>query len=71
MHLHSVNMSTEWSSMARRARDSVAPLRRSSAGWNACEDVRGVDDEEFKKQSTLAVNDMKLLFPRQYPILYS
>ena len=30
-------VSTEWSrcpgSMARRGRDSVAPLRRSSAGW--------------------------------------
>jgi len=37
MHSQSMGASAEWSrclgSMARRARDSVAPLRRSSAGW--------------------------------------
>jgi len=37
VHLHSMNMSTELSrrpySMTQRARDSVVPLRRSSACW--------------------------------------
>jgi len=37
VHSHSMGVSTEWSrclsSMAWLARDSVAPLRRSSAGW--------------------------------------
>jgi len=37
VHSHSMGVSAEWSrclgSTARRARDSVAPLRRSSAGW--------------------------------------
>jgi len=37
VHSHSMGVSTEWNrcpgSMARRARDSVAPLRGSSAGW--------------------------------------
>ena len=35
--VHDEQVSDEWSrcpgSMARRARDSVVPLRRSSAGW--------------------------------------
>ena len=37
VHSHSMGVSAEWSrclgSMARCARDSVAPLRQSSAGW--------------------------------------
>ena len=40
--VHGGRMSAEWSrcpgSMARRPRDSVAPLRRSSAGWMPARD---------------------------------